>query len=364
MLDAGTALDLAGRVAAGWAEGTGAEADPVYDRLVGLPPTSAAQGAPLPTRFSKAETWLRILRGDGIKTLPPGTVYLHVSHLRLERPERFDWLYGRPDIRAVFTIHDLIPITHPEYCRPGEAARHAARIETVARHAAHILADTQEIAARLRDHLAARGLPPRPITAAHLGIEPAFSARAGSAAALDRPTFLACGTIEPRKNHLLLLTVWRRLAERLGANTPRLILVGNRGWEAENTVTMLDRCPGLRGHVEEVVGLTTPGLGRLMRSATALLMPSFSEGYGLPVMEAAASGLPVVASDIAVHREVAGSFAHFLHPTDGLGWMKAVDALAAPGSALRAELTGRLSSYVAPSWDVHFERVEAVLAQP
>ncbi|WP_163778702.1 glycosyltransferase family 4 protein, partial [Proteus mirabilis] len=73
----------------------------------------------------------------------------------------------------------------------------------------------------------------------------------------DRPTFVACGTIEPRKNHLLLLHLWRALAERLGAATPRLVLVGRRGWEAENIVDMLERCPAIREHVVEVSGLST-----------------------------------------------------------------------------------------------------------
>ncbi|WP_284247140.1 glycosyltransferase, partial [Methylobacterium haplocladii] len=89
---------------------------------------------------------------------------------------------------------------------------------------------------------------------------------------------------------------------------------------------------------------------------------SFIEGYGLPVVEAAASGLPVVASDIPVLREIAGAFARFVDPNDALGWMTAIEALAAPASALRADLAARLAGYEAPSWSAYFDRVEAVLA--
>jgi glycosyltransferase involved in cell wall biosynthesis len=98
-----------------------------------------------------------------------------------------------------------------------------------------------------------------------------------------------------------------------------------------------------------------------MRSATALLMPSFTEGYGLPVVEAAASGLPVIASDIPVHREIGGGFADFLDPLDGPGWIGAVTDLSAPGSRRHAALAARLEGYGAPSWAAHFASVEAAL---
>lgn len=375
VLEREAALDIVEAVAAGWVEDITAEDDPVYRALSGTFETAETlgrdQARPTPERTGRgtswhrrrlqAETTLRAWRAAGPERLPEGTIYLHTSHLRLDRPGRFDWLYGRRDVRPVFFVHDLIPISHPEYGRPGEAARHAARIETVARHAAHVLVNSADVGARFTRHTLACGLGRKPLTVAPLGVEPIFTAAAEPVGAARPPTFLVCGTIEPRKNHLLLLNLWRDLAERLGEGTPRLVLVGRRGWEIENVADMLDRCPAIRAHVREVVGLTTHGLARLMRDATALLMPSFIEGYGLPVVEAAASGLPVVASDIPVHREIGGPFAHFLDPLDGPGWTRAVIALSEPGSRLRAELAGRLSGYAAPTWTAHFDRVEAAL---
>ena len=367
-------------VAAGWVEDVTAENDPVFRALDaslaaagGAPDRPAGGGRTIGRggdwrrRRLQAETTLQAWRAPGPERLPEGTIYLHTSHLRLDRPGRFDWLYGRRDVRPVFFVHDLIPISHPEYGRPGEAERHADRIQTVAHHAAHVIVNSADVGERLTAYTLARGLGRKPLTVAPLGVEPVF---AGGAAAdgeaadggARHPAFLVCGTIEPRKNHLLLLNLWRRLAERLGPATPRLVLVGRRGWEIENVADMLDRCPAIRAHVTEVRGLSTHGLARLMRGATALLMPSFIEGYGLPVVEAAASGLPVVASDIPVHREIGGDFAKFLDPLDGPGWERAVLALSEPGSALRADLAGRLAGYAAPNWDMHFERVKAALS--
>ncbi|GAB6843425.1 glycosyltransferase involved in cell wall biosynthesis [Methylorubrum rhodinum] len=375
ILERAAALEVVEAVAAGWVEDVTAEDDPVYRALSGTFETGGplGQGARSPTghegraaswrrRRLQAETTLRAWRAAGLERLPEGAVYLHTSHLRLDRPGRFDWLYGRRDVRPVFFVHDLIPISHPEYGRPGEAERHEARMETVARHAAHVVVNSGDVGERFTRYTLDRGLGRKPLTVAPLGVEPVFTAAGEEAGEARRPTFVVIGTIEPRKNHLLLLNLWRDLAERLGEGTPRLVLVGRRGWEIENVADMLDRCPAVRAHVREVVGLTTHGLARLMRDATALLMPSFIEGYGLPVVEAAASGLPVIASDIPVHREIAGSFAHFLDPLDGPGWTQAVLALSEPGSRLRAELAGRLAGYAAPTWAAHFERVEAALA--
>lgn len=371
VVDGETARGIVETVAAGWVEDLSAEDDPVYRRLIARlsaektePGGGAARAGRLDAlrrRRLQVETSLQTVGSGGAERLPEGTLYLHTSHLRLDKPGRFDWLYARPDMRAAFFVHDLIPISHPEYGRPGEAARHAIRMENVARHADHVLCNSQDVADRFRDYAHALGFGSKPVTAAWLGAEPIFGESAGEPPPFTRPVFLICGTIESRKNHLLLLNLWRDIAERRPDQMPLLVIVGRRGWEAESVFDMLDRCPAMQDNVIEVRGLSTRGLARLLRGATALLMPSFIEGYGLPIIEAAASGLPVVASDIAVHREIAGSWAHLLDPLDGAGWREAILALSEPGSALRAALGQRLDGYAPPSWAAHFERVDAAL---
>ena len=296
----------------------------------------------------------RLAWPDAEREAPRGAVYLHSSHLRLDRPERFGWLSRRPDIRPVFFVHDLIPIEFPEYAVPGEAARHATRMRTIGRHAAAVLVNSADVGGRLTEFLRREGLAVPPIAVAPLAVEPDFI-RAARSHVADRRYFVVCSTIEARKNHLLLLQIWRDLAARHGPDIPALLVVGRRGWESEAALDLLDRSPALRGHVFEVTGLSTPGLTGLLAGAQGLLMPSFAEGYGIPVVEALTVGTPAIVSDLPVFREIAGGRATFLHPLDGPGWTAAILR------AARSPVTGGRGDYVPPTWDAHVRIVEDLL---
>jgi glycosyltransferase involved in cell wall biosynthesis len=198
----------------------------------------------------------------------------------------------------------------------------------VARFAAGVIVSTGAVKQALLDYLGRTGRGDLPILVAPPPVSPLFRADGPTDDVLRAtPYFLQCGTLEPRKNHLMTLHVWRELVARHGRTAPKLVIVGARGWENENVVDLLERCSALRAHVLEVSGLSTPSLVRLMRSARALLMPSFAEGYGLPVVEALALSAPVIASDIPVFREVAGNAFTALSPIDGDGWLRAVEAI-------------------------------------
>jgi glycosyltransferase involved in cell wall biosynthesis len=295
------------------------------------------------------------LRWQEAVSSPRDAIYLHTSHLRLDRPALFDWLADRPDIRSIFFVHDIIPIEYPEFGVPGEAARHQIRMATVSRHAAAVVVSSHAVQDTLTRYLAAQSLRVPPITVAPIGVESIFEAPGGTALSAARPYFVVCSTIETRKNHLLLLQVWRELAAQLGADTPALIIVGRRGWESENVIDMLERCPAMHDHVVEAPGLSTPGLVSLLRGARALLMPSFAEGYGIPVVEALSLGVPVIASDLPVHREIAGPHARFHAPLDGLGWR---DAILAANDPKPTGVTG----FKAPRWSDHFVAVDRLVA--
>jgi glycosyltransferase involved in cell wall biosynthesis len=119
----------------------------------------------------------------------------------------------------------------------------------------------------------------------------------------------------------------------------------------------------LRHHVIEASGLPTPSVKRLLMGARALLMPSFAEGYGLPIVEALAAGVPVIASDIAVFHEVAGDRLVTIDPTDGPGWSAAICAFASEASAERRACLARIADYAAPDWAPFFIKIEEFLVE-
>lgn len=288
-----------------------------------------------------------------------GALLLNTGHSGLDAASYADAV-RRLSLRPLYFLHDLIPLTHPEYCRPGEATKHRQRLLTMLHTGAGLIVNSQATATDLRRWAATESVQIPPLVVAPIGTV-TLPVVAG-AAPLDVPYFVVLGTVEARKNHLLLLHVWRRMAERGLAELPKLVIIGQRGWECEQVIDLLERCEALRGHVIEVGDCDDAQLANWLRHARALLFPSFTEGYGMPLPEALSVGLPVIASDLAVFREIAGDIPDYLDPLDGPAWQRAVLDYARPESAARAAQLERMRGYAAPTWEQHFEIVDAFVA--
>lgn len=305
-------------------------------RLVRLLPTALGSGRRLERRAG------------------PGPIYLNIGHTGLDEPSLPGWV-RRNGLRAVFLVHDLIPITHPEFCRGGEDVKHRARMRNVLSCAAGIIGNSQATLDELAAFAELEQLPLPPFVPAWIsGYDIPESA---PAAAMDRPHFIVVGTIEGRKNHVLLFQLWRKLIERMEHRAPRLVVIGQRGWEAEHALAMLDRTPALRGHVRELGSASDSEVARLIAGARALLMPSFAEGFGLPVVEAMQLGTPVICSDLPAFREIAGDIPVYLDPLDGPGWERAILEFL-EDSPDRMRQLRQLRDYRGPDWPSHFRVVE------
>lgn len=288
-----------------------------------------------------------------------GRFWLNPGHTGLDAPGLAAWGQGR-GMRPVVLVHDLIPITHPQFCRPGEAERHRRRMLAVLDSASGVVANSAHTLATLAEFAASEGraMPPAVVAWPGTPALPPITPRAH-----PEPTFVILGTIEGRKNHALLLEVWRRLIEAAGpAQAPRLIIVGRRGWQADAVLPMLDS--GEFGdRVVEAGPLDDRRLALVLGGARALLFPSHAEGYGIPLAEALAAGVPVIASDLPVFREI-GQGVPDLVPTDDLAaWQAAIGAYARDPSPRRDAQMARVASYRAPQWTEHFDALNRFLSK-
>lgn len=267
----------------------------------------------------------------------------------------------RRGIRPMVVVHDLIPITYPEYCRAGELDKHVNRMQTVLRFASGVIANSQATLDALRDfaRAGAHAMPAAAVALLASGVAPQPS----PVRPLAAPYFVMLATIEPRKNHWMLLQLWRKLIERHGEAAPKLIVIGQRGWECENVIDLLERCEPLRGVVTELPRCSDADLATWLCHAQALLFPSFAEGYGMPLVEALALGTPIIASNLPVFREIAGDIPDYLDPMDGLGWMAQIEAYADPACLARMAQLERMRGYMPPDWSAHFKVVERLMEQ-
>jgi len=287
---------------------------------------------------------------------PPqrGMIYLNVGHTGLHEIALTRWISAN-GVRAVHFIHDLIPITHPQFCRAGESQKHSDRIRNALKSATGIIGNSQATLDELATFASGMELSVPPSLVAWIsGVQIAKSVVPRRYA---RPHFISIGTIEGRKNHALLLKVWRRLIPTLGDKAPILVLVGQRGWEAEEATALLDRGGDLDSYVRELSMCEDDKLLELLAGATALLMPSFAEGFGLPIIEALEVGTPVIASDLPVFRELVCDIPTYLDPADADAWEEAIRSFIAKGTEYQRQKS-RMHGYPVPKWRGHFVAVE------
>jgi len=296
----------------------------------------------------------RALRSARSSPPTPGMFYINVGHTGLNEPALPRWI-ARHDLRAIYLIHDLIPLTHAQYCRPGESRKHVMRLDNVLSSAAGIIGNSRVTIDAVANYAAQASRPMPPAIAAWIsGHRPLAEAspRVGK-----HPYFLVLGTIEGRKNHELLLRVWDRLLGKYGDRAPDLMILGQRGWQADAVFAKLDEPKSFSGHVSELNGCDDRELEAYLSGARAMLMPSFAEGFGLPIIEALQLRTPVVASDLPVFREIAGEIPLYLDPTNDAAWEKSVEELAFGNGEFERQRK-LMADYRAPTWEQHFALVD------
>lgn len=173
--------------------------------------------------------------------------------------------------------------------------------------------------------------------------------------------FVVLGTIEGRKNHALLLEIWRKLIKKHGPKTPNLVIIGQRGWACAEVFERLDNDISLKPYILELNSCDDQSLSNWLHHAQALLFPSHVEGYGIPLVESLAAGTPVIASDLEVFHEIAGDIPEYLATDDFAGWLAAIEGYFPEDSPKRTLQLLRLKDFEAPTWETHFAKAETLI---
>ncbi|MCY1669376.1 glycosyltransferase family 4 protein [Rhizobium sp. SL86] len=317
-----------------WLENNAPENDPklsiLVARLHGQSVDRLATGKTM-SALEKLMRMLTLIRATGIsfgrsarKHVPTGAVYVNVGQIMLALPFFMHWLRKRPDVVPVFMLHDVIPLEMPNHVDPSSVKHHAQMVKTAATYASALIVTTEHVKKMVGAAIARHRRTPLPTLAQALPVSDVFNSPPSESRLTDVPYFVVCGSIEPRKNHLILLEVWRRLVRHMGHRAPHLVIVGSPGWSGAAILQKFERCNETQGYIHAVSGLSSPALTHLLNGSVGLLMPSLNEGFGLPIVEAKRLGVPVIASDIPAHREVAGPEGRLLSADDPTVWFEAV----------------------------------------
>ncbi|NTJ63205.1 glycosyltransferase family 4 protein [Agrobacterium rhizogenes] len=316
---------------------------------------------------------------DDIIKLNPGDIFLGLDlhHAVVHRPEFFGRL-RQMGVDTVFLIHDLLPVHLPQYFTPGLADLHTRWLQFVCQSDG-VVCVSRDVAQSLVAWLNAHSLErQRPLAIGWSlngcdapgkwhGAAPGDRAEKAIEQLEGREVFLCVGTIEPRKGHRQLLAAFDLLWAR-GADLT-LVLVGRQGWDVDDFVRSIRRHPEFGRRLLWLTDVNDAFLEHIYCTSRCLVAPSLGEGFCLPLVEAAVRGLPILARDLPVFREVAGDHATYFQGETPLelaaaiaSWLEAYRHGMTPSSTgiphlSWAQNAGNLLKLAIESqWPIHWQR--------
>ncbi len=237
-------------------------------------------------------------------------------------PHWFDY-FRSTGVKIAFVIYDILPVRHPEWW-PVDGGRHHERwLTSIAGYSDTVICISRAVADDVKHWMDDALLERIPeIAWFHLGADiegstPSRGLPDAGQGIVERigstTSFLMVGTLEPRKGHTQALDAFELLWAE--GQEVLLVIVGKRGWLVDELCDRIARHPERNKRLFWLEAISDEYLSKVYAASTCLLAPSQGEGFGLPLIEAAQQGKPVLARDIPVFREVAGDHASYFSGT-------------------------------------------------
>lgn len=261
------------------------------------------------------EAWNSI---DDVIDTRPGDRFigLDLAPNEIPRHEKTFLQWRNRGVEIFFVVYDLIPALRPDVFLPGAEINFGRWLTSVARVSDGLVCISRAVAQELHGWIAAN-VPdhnkPLRIDYFHLGADlsgtPITTTIKPSQQTGTVPTILMVGTLEPRKSHSQALDAMELLWAE--GQTVNLVIIGKTGWMVDDLAKRLNNHPQSGKQLIWHENASDTVLLDSYAEASVLLAPSIAEGFGLPLIEAAQHGLPVIARDLPVFKEVAGDHAYY-----------------------------------------------------
>ena len=276
-----------------------------------------------------------------------------------KRSVLFPWLKER-GVKIVSYIYDIIPLDFPEYADQKLMYDFAIYVMAILQNADIVLTETESGVKSIKKLCKVLNIEVPQIHSTWLGVDGINTSSRGEirddvSKVIKKKYILMVGTIEPRKNHRLVLDAFDK---RLFDEGYDLVFAGREGWNISEFLQRIRKHPLLGNRFFYFEGLDDNNINELYNNAYILAFPSYAEGFGLPIIEAFQHGLPVIGADVDVTKEVAGEYGVYFAQDDSDDFIEKVLLFA---NEKYEEYKKKLSGYEMPTWESMICRIDTII---
>lgn len=305
-----------------------------------------------------------------------GSIFFDVDAVWKTRVRR-SYLYPRlkdAEVKIIPFVHDIIGVTHPQFCPTDDMLNFLDFTGAVLSYGDEIVVTSRATKKTVEELCAKLKIPGPPVRIVPLGgdFKRADKNKADKKNAAGQsivseeiikiteagPYLFMVGTLDPRKNHKLLLDAYDSGLKELGIH---LVIAGHKGWDVDDFLKRMEGHEDFGKGIRHLDNATDEEIDYLYEHCYALAFPSYIEGYGLPIMESMARGVPVIAADTPINMEVGGEYALYFGQDKPEELVNVVSGLLSNPSEY-GRVWEKLKNFLPPTWEKTAEGIFKILS--